>query len=635
MHTKLLLTFCMFSVTAFAQNQDILTSRYPLQELKQILVPGKDYKPFPSIRDRVSWSHVPEKLKLSYFREAESFLTFQWPSLPATTVLMFVRNGNRSEFEAKYFQKRKVLGTLLIAEVLENKGRFLDQIINGIWSICEESSWVIPAHYRHSPAIDALPDVSNPFVDLFSAETGNYLAWTYYFLHEKLDSVSPQITRRIAMEIDTRILTPNLTQTPFWSKVSMNWNTWICSNWLNTILLMEKKEDRRLQSVEKVLQSLDNFLNSYPRDGGCDEGPGYWDAAGAALFESFQLLSEATGGKFSPGDFPFIKNIATFIYKAQINKDYFINFADAEAKPGISGNMVYLIGKQLNDKALMEFGAYYNDDTIPNVMFHFTRNLYALFNQDEINSTVKKLPLLREVWLPDIQVMVSREKEGTDDGFCIAALAGNNGESHNHNDVGSFIVYYSGQPVFIDPGPATYTARVFSKDRYSLWMYSSDFHNCPSINGKGQSDGIDFKATNVVFKNDKSISQLSCDIAKAYAAEVGVKSFKRSITLNRTRNVVISDKYTLTEAGEVAENLMTIYKPDLTMAGVIKLQLKSGPCISILYNSKLLNATAEKILFSLPEDNAVKKEWGDDVYRIRLKTIDKKRSNEWKLEIKK
>ena len=80
---------------------------------------------------------------------------------------MFVKTGNRSVFENVYFQKRKVLSTLVSAELFEDKGRFIDQIVNGIWNICEESSWMLPAHYKLSKFGSGLPDVTEPFVDLF------------------------------------------------------------------------------------------------------------------------------------------------------------------------------------------------------------------------------------------------------------------------------------------------------------------------------------------------------------------------------------------------------------------------------------------------------------------------------------
>src|SRR5205814_5853969 len=91
----------------------------------------------------------------------------------------------------------------------------------------------------------------------------------------------------------------------------------------------------------------------------------------------------------------------------------------------------------------------------------------------------------QEVWLYNIQLMASRLSNG----IFIAAHGGNNGESHNHNDVGDFIVYYKGDPVIIDVGSGTYTAKTFSSDRYKLWFNASAYHNLPTINGEQQEEG--------------------------------------------------------------------------------------------------------------------------------------------------
>ena len=83
--------------------------------------------------------------------------------------------------------------------------------------------------------------------------------------------------------------------------------------------------------VAKILNVLDQFLNPYPADGGCDEGPGYWGAAAASLYDNISLLNLASNNAF---DYVFqdekIKNMGRFIYRAQIGKTYFLNFADAD-----------------------------------------------------------------------------------------------------------------------------------------------------------------------------------------------------------------------------------------------------------------------------------------------------------------
>ena len=112
--------------------------------------------------------------------------------------MKYARIGNRDQYEAPYFVRRDILGTLVIAECVEGKGRFLDAITNAVWSICEESSWVLPAHINAQRAGSGLPDTSEPVVDLFDAETAALVAWTAYLVGEQLQAVSPLIVPRAA-----------------------------------------------------------------------------------------------------------------------------------------------------------------------------------------------------------------------------------------------------------------------------------------------------------------------------------------------------------------------------------------------------------------------------------------------------
>jgi len=98
--------------------------------------------------------------------------------------------------------------------------------------------------------------------------------------------------------------------------------------------------------VQKIINSLDKFLNGYSDDGGCDEGPSYWGAAGALLYESLAVLKKATGGKFDVFDNSLVQNIGKYFYKVNIHAPYFINFADADATTGGDSYSVYQYGKQ-------------------------------------------------------------------------------------------------------------------------------------------------------------------------------------------------------------------------------------------------------------------------------------------------
>jgi hypothetical protein len=636
MKRLLIILFGTISIQSFAQNQNLLSGKFNREQLQKILIPQSKWSPFPRLNDRTGWAKADQDLMQAYIKEAEKYINYEWPSVPATKSLLIERTGNRSEFEAISFQKRKALGTLLIGEIAENKGRFIDPIINGVYSICEETWWGSPAHLPKSKEFSGLMDVSQPFVELFGAETATYLAWVDYFLGEKLDAVSPQIRKRIYSEVNYRIFQPLMTKKHGWMESNANgrrpnnWNPWICSNWLNAVLLLEKDDNKRSDAVAKLLQVLDNFLNPYPNDGGCDEGPGYWGAAAASLYDNLAMLNQVSNNAFQ---YTFndekIRNMGRYIYRAQISEKYFLDFADADPQPGMAGNMIYRFGKSIDDKDMMRFGAYYRQqESITNSQFHFFRNFYSLFMQDELRTAEKGLPLPENVWLPDIQVMIGRDKGGSTEGWFVAAKGGNNDESHNHNDIGNYIIYYNGLPLLIDVGRGTYTAKTFSSHRYDIWFNCSNYHNVPTINGVTQPPGPQFKANSVSYQQDKAFAQLTEDIAKSYPDSAGVNAWQRTIRLNRGKDVEVTDAISLKKANQITEHLMTCYPAEVGKPGelIIHYQPKnvSAKDFVVKYDPKQMSATVEKVALVAPEDKGIMEKWGDNIYRINFNVIKPK-----------
>jgi Heparinase II/III-like protein len=622
-----------------SQNQNLLSGRYSKEDLKKVLIPQAQWTPFPKTDDRAGWAKADQAMMKAYLKQAESYMGYTWPSIPATKSLLIERTGDRNEYQAMSFEKRNVLGTLLLAEVYENKGRFIDPIINGVWSICEESFWGVPAHLPQTKEYSGLMDVSKPFVDLFAAETVTFLAWVDYFVGDRLDSVSPQLRKRIYYETNKRIFEPLMTRPHGWmtknanGRPPNNWNPWICSNWLNTALLLEKDETKRTDMVAKILWVLDEFVNPYPQDGGCDEGPGYWGAAAASLYDNISMLNLASnnGFKYVYEDEKF-KNMGRFIYRAQIGKDYFLNFADADPQPGMAANMIYRFGKDINDPDMMKFGAFYRKPEEGGIArFHYFRNLFELFMQNEYQNAPQGLPLPATVWLPNIQVMVARDTEGTSNGLFVAAKGGHNDESHNHNDIGNYVVYYNGLPVLIDVGRGTYTRKTFSSKRYDIWYNCSDYHNIPTINGETQPAGASFKATNVAFKQDKKFAELSLDISKSYPEKAGVNSWQRSIRLNRGKNVEVKDNISLQKADKITQHLMTCYPAEASKPGeiVIHFKPKTGEAkdFVVRYNASQMKAAIEKIPLTAMEDKGIIDKWGDNIYRINL-TVTAPKTND-------
>lgn len=644
---KLLVLTLMYAAVVYthAQTQQLLSGKYSADELRKILIPRAEWTPFPQITDRDAWSEAHEGMMKSIFEKGEIYLQYEWPYIPATKSLLIERTGDRDEYQRVSFEKRRVLGTLLLAELYENKGRFIDQIIDGVWSICEESFWGVPAHLPRSKEYAGLMDTSAPFVDLFAAETATVLAWVDYFLGEKLDAVSPQIRKRIYNETNYRIFQPLMTRHHGWMSATENgrrpnnWNPWICSNWLNTVLLLEKNDTKRSAAVGKILATLDNFLDPHPLDGGCDEGPGYWGAAAASLYDNLSLLNLATPNAFA---FAYqdekVRNMAKFIYRAQIGEKYFLNFADADPQPKMAANMIYRFGKDIGDEDMTRFGAYYREPPKGEIgTFHYFRNLFAVFMEEEFQRAPQGLPLPQDIWLQDIQVMIARDKAGTTDGFFVAAKGGNNDESHNHNDIGNYVVYYDGLPLIIDVGRGTYTRKTFSSQRYEIWYNRSDYHNVPTINGKTQLPGNAYQAKNVSYVKGKSYAQLTLDIAGSYPEDAGINSWKRTIRINRGKNVVVSDVADLKTPSPVTQHLMTSYHAEIVRPGEVVIHYKGENAkqkdFVVRYDAKRLQASVEKVPLIAMEDKGVLAKWGDNIYRINFTNISPRKSDQYKFEI--
>ena len=571
----------------------------------------------PQADDSFWRDSIPQEMRQSYIEYGEQYLGKQWTVLPWTVFAENKQTGNRVIYEALCFEKRRQMAALVMAEIIEGRGRFMGDIINGMGSFCEETWWGIPAHYPKAVPLSELQEV-----DLFNAETASLIVWTKYMLEKQFDTYSPDLNQRIDQEIERRILQPAVEKNYWWKTAGMNWNPWICSNWLACVLICEKDEARKAEAINQIRKATQAFIDAYPEDGGCDEGPGYWDRAAASMFEIMRLLNYDSSE-------PKIQKMAAYAYKTYIGNDYCICFADAHENKAVQQvNIVYPFGLWLNDQTMRAFGAYLgrtrgvltNPAALYNKSGNFPtlgRELFFLRYVRDFISEKPSEPLLKDVWLPDLQIMTARRGS-----LFVAMKGGTNGESHNHNDVGSFIVYApqersplssSLSPLFIDPAVGEYTAKTFSDDRYSIWTMKSQYHNLPQINGIDQKDGKEYTAKMICHKD----GQLTLDIAGAYPAEAAVKSWKRTVAAMKS-GISVTENYELSEYRQPTRLMLITLDPD-----AIK---------RIHFDTNQLSATVEDISDKL--DPVLQHMWGPKMYRIILTVKSAKTTNKIKYTIR-
>jgi hypothetical protein len=624
----ILLGTTVLAASAGAQApRNLLAGRITEPQLAAMLVPRERWHPFPTIDERERWTAVPESIRQAYVQAAERELGGDWSGIPATVTLRYVRDGDRAQYDGMNTRRRTRLATLVMGEVFENKGRFLDEIANGIWAISEQTFWGSTAHLGAQKKGSGLPDVTEPIVELFSAETAALLAWTDYLLGKRLDAVSPLLRERIRVEVDRRILTPALERDDFWwmgfsaRRDVNNWNPWIASNWLASTLILERDPQRRARTVHRIMRSLDVFMNGYPDDGGCDEGPGYWDRAGASLFDNLELLRSATNGGVDVYAHPLVRNMGQYIYRAYIKDAYFVNMGDAPAKAHPDPELVYAYGQRIGDPVMTGFGSFLakKRGSYSPGSSSLGRILPALLVTRDVATAPAADPLLADVWLPDLQFMAARSAAGSSNGLYLSAFGGHNAQSHNHNDVGNFVVYADGKPVLVDVGVEVYNAKTFSARRYEIWTMQSAYHNLPTINGVMQKDGAAFRARDVRYVANAARASFSLDLAAAYPAEAKVDRYLRTVSLDRrARTVALDESYALREVTTPLRlSWMTPLAVDVSHPGEVRLRSPEAAHDEFVlrYDPARFDAASEEIPIT---DARLLPIWGKRLARVVL-----------------
>lgn len=611
----LLLCFCSVNANAYAE-RNLLQNTTDADNLKSVLLTGQQWVKYPAYTDRKGWNKLFASAKEEYIRRGEKQLNYQWQVVKATDYIEFERSGSREVMEKPFDTNNMAIVDLLLAELAEGKGRFLPQLINGVFHTCEMTSWALSAHLITQKVHRSLPDHREQLIDLTSGDLSSMLAWTYYFLHTEFDKVNPSISIRLRHELEERTIKPYMNEENYYwwqafratpTTMVNNWNPWCNSNVLQTMMLLENNPDKLAAGVYRTMQSVDRFLNYVHADGACEEGPSYWGHAGGKLFDYLNLLSEITGGKISLFNNPMIKNIGEYISRSYVGDGWVVNFADASAKGGGDASLIYRFGKAVDSREMMQFAAMMNNNKIARNRDLY-RTLKALEIREELAATEPAHITPAHTWYPETEFCYLKDKSG----LFFAAKGGYNDESHNHNDAGSFSLWIKNTPILIDAGVGTYTRQTFSSERYSIWTMQSNYHNLPMINGVAQKYGRQYKATEV--KYNKKGNSFSANIATAYPAEAKVDKWTRNYTLKNGR-LLVSDRFSLKEA--TAKNVlhfMTWGKVDTSVPGKVSIEV-NGQKAALEYNPTQLEASIETVTLTDPRLSGV---WGGQIYRVSL-----------------
>ncbi|MBO4490738.1 MAG: heparinase II/III family protein [Lentisphaeria bacterium] len=493
---------------------------------------------YPRFSDRTAWENARKSPYCDMIlREADKIGEGDVPQLLFSEYRKFAENGDRAGYQKPYFKRRANIACLSLAMCLTgDKTKYMSRLLDNIVAVMEETTWTLPAHAKWDKTRLLAPKPS----DLFCCETGALLALVHHLLGEELDREYENLSEQIRMKVLERtvyniLFDPDSGKMHGWytKERPNNWTPWCAYNTLICIFLLEKDTGRLAQYVREFMRVIARFAAHYPDDGYCEEGPAYYEKAGLLMFGAMQLMQKAQPGSMDKlFAEPKIRAMLEFIGHMRMNSDQMLSFADSQPEFPAALHLIIPCAQLLNSATLLTFCSG-KTATLGNSSDSLHAGLGLLFDCSGLPEPGRER---HESFICfENHLAISRRKE-----FTVAVKVGNNAESHNHNDLGNFVLYHKDRPVVIDAGSAEYSRINFSSQRYTLWYTRGSGHNAPVFGDVEQLAGRNYTASFLQADPEK----IAVDLSKAYPESAGVRSFRRSLDIGEEK-ITVSDDFSL------------------------------------------------------------------------------------------
>ncbi|ENH96416.1 hypothetical protein J416_10791 [Gracilibacillus halophilus YIM-C55.5] len=489
------------------------------------------------IGESKSWfDQVTEKLRIDGKRCAKEL----YPTLSFDAFRQYQKTGDRKRYEYLYFKRRKRLTTfgLLFYLYPENK-RYLHELENAIWYVCNEFTWCLPAHLDPTLEGQSYQDFKQTgnvqyTVDLFACETAFTLAEMITLFEEQLDSF---LVEKAKIEVERRVFIPFQNRTQWWETATHNWAAVCgCSIGAAALYLITDRQEKKAM-IQRVLQTMEYYLSGFEEDGACVEGYHYWQYGFgyyiyfADLLKRFNDVDLLTNEK--------IKAIAMLQQRLFLDGTYVVNYSDAEAIAYPRMGFTHYLHHR------------FSDVHIPTIDFG---------TKEIVDHCGRWAPAIRELWWFDPSL---KGKDWVDEEYVFAyagiflsridhtafsVKAGHNYEPHNHNDIGHFILYAHGTVFFRDLGSGQYHQNYFNDHRYQYICNSAEGHSVPIVNGKYQQAGSQFRGAMKEVDQHEERSRITIDLSAAYADHTLIHC-SRTFTWHKTdqKKLMVEDRFDFTE----------------------------------------------------------------------------------------
>jgi hypothetical protein len=530
-------------------------------------------------RDEIRDAPFLAKLRQCIAEERERFLRRELPPLSWTLYKRYDTDGDRSTFETAYFERRRRLFVLSISVWFWERPEDIAALEDCIWAICDEYSWCLPAHMGGTSLLPpaTVPDIAiscefgisagysgwaeegggiidnRTRLDLFACETGFALAECCAMLGSLLAAA---VVSRARSEALRRIIRSYREHGGLWNWEVMN-NNWCAvtaGSIAGTAMYLIKDDMLLAGLLSKLIPVLNRYLHSFTVAGVSTEGLSYWTYGMSFYVSAMDLLLLRTDGGIDLFKSSRFERIAAFQQHCYFPGGAFLHFSDANDSDAFRLGLSCYLAEHISDirvPAIPYHRALSNNPADP--CGRFCAGLRDILWAREHIPFAGEEP--RFVSFPKAQWLLC--VGAYDTGF--AAKGGNNGEPHNHNDVGSFIYYRKGRMILCDLGAGEYSKEYFRNGRYDILCNSSLGHNVPIVDGKVQKAGREYRARSCVFGAD---AEMLLDIAPVYG-QTGLAVLERRFRFD-VQTGVLSVRDTFVFSGDippVTERLVSLIEP--------------------------------------------------------------------------
>lgn len=502
------------------------------------------------VRDNPQYGWIIERIKKAYEANRQDKIT----NLSYYERVECQKTGVRTNFDSTYFSRRTWLATVaVLALIYPQEEKYIKELHELIWAACDEYSWALTAHTNGTIAVDTTQ------VDLDNAETGLWLAEIRDVFGDRLE---PLIRERIVYEVKRRVF-ENYKKGKFWWEAGENNWAAVCGGSVaGALMYLDPELFEELKP--RLFKTLNAFINNFPDDGTCLEGPSYCGYGFGNFVIFADLYNRYTKGETELLQGEKIKNISCYMQRCFIKGNATVSFSDGLRKGTACAMIQYLLNKKFPDDVRI-----LPPELLSVKTSSFSECVRAFLYFDPKLSVT---PFKAE----DIYAENAHQFTANRDKYSFVIKGGHNAEPHNHNDVGSFILADESGQVLCDIGSPLYTLQYFQPEHRYEYICSSSFgHSVPIIDGKAQVAGWKRRG-DLSYNKDGTVT---VELSKAYDTE-DLEKLTRNIEFGEN-TIKLTDSFNI-DSSRVTERFVTLIEPEIcdkyVKVGNIKLRFNNELC---------------------------------------------------------